>query len=256
MKNGDGEPYLADMVAVTAAAIHGVLGIHPTWPRLEVVPCLPADWPRAAADVLYKGRRHRITIHAGRVRIQPLEQAIDRPLLWVMDANMRTTPGGSATMSNVDLGDGSSIALKRVHDDGPEVRFAASGHYQSPVCDWAGSAKLDSLTVVADLNGGRVKATVETSSNGFQTVQSQAGIHIRDGVNNYPLRALSGASRAVRVRFDLSPARDAPATPVIDTFQITGKPAGGEALTGPLQAGGQLGPDGPTASRHQRRLDP
>ena len=35
MANGDGEPYLADMVAVTAAAIHGVLGIEPTWEQLR-----------------------------------------------------------------------------------------------------------------------------------------------------------------------------------------------------------------------------
>jgi hypothetical protein len=134
-------------------------------------------------------------------------------------------PGGVATMSNVDLGNGSSIALKRVYDDGRGVRFAASGHYQSPACDWAASAKLDSLTVAADLNGGRVRATVETSRDGFQTIQSRSRIRVRDGVNSYPLRALSGASRAVRVRFDLSPARNAPATPVIDAFQITGKPA-------------------------------
>ncbi len=61
MANGDGEPYLADMVAVTAAAVHGVLGIEPTWERLDVTPRLPADWPRAEADVLYKGRRHHVT---------------------------------------------------------------------------------------------------------------------------------------------------------------------------------------------------
>ena len=51
MKHGDTEPYLADMVAVTAAAVHGVLGIQPTWDKLAVTPCLPADWPRA------RGRR-------------------------------------------------------------------------------------------------------------------------------------------------------------------------------------------------------
>lgn len=47
MKAGDGEPYLADMVAVTAAAVHGVLGIQPTWEKLVVTPHLPPDWPRA-----------------------------------------------------------------------------------------------------------------------------------------------------------------------------------------------------------------
>ena len=69
MANGDGEPYLADMVAATAAAVHGVLGIESTWDKLIVTPCLPADWPRAEADVLYKGRRHHVTIENGKARI-------------------------------------------------------------------------------------------------------------------------------------------------------------------------------------------
>lgn len=103
--------------------------------------------------------------------------------------------------------------------------MAASGHYQSPACDWAEPAELDSLTVVADPNGGRVRAPVETSRDGFQTIQSRSRIRVRDGVNRYPLRAWSGALRAVQVRFDLSPARGAPATPVIDAFQITARPA-------------------------------
>jgi len=77
MKSGDGEPYLADMVVVPASLIHGILGIQPTWERLEVKPCLPAGWPRAEADVLYKGRRHRVTIEAGNARVQPLDQVIN-----------------------------------------------------------------------------------------------------------------------------------------------------------------------------------
>ena len=79
MKSGDGEPYLADMVVVPASLIHGILGIQPTWERLEVKPCLPAGWPRAEADVLYKGRRHRVTIEAGNARVQPLDQVISIP---------------------------------------------------------------------------------------------------------------------------------------------------------------------------------
>ena len=46
LKNCDGEPYLADMVVVPAAVVHGILGIQPSWDRLEVHPCMPADWPR------------------------------------------------------------------------------------------------------------------------------------------------------------------------------------------------------------------
>jgi trehalose/maltose hydrolase-like predicted phosphorylase len=66
-----GEPYLADMVAATAAVVHGILGISPTWQRLEVVPHLPGDWPRAEAEVLYKGRRHRVKVEGKQVEIRP-----------------------------------------------------------------------------------------------------------------------------------------------------------------------------------------
>ena len=45
LKNCAGEPYLADMVVAPAALVHGILGIQPSWDRLEVRPCLPAAWP-------------------------------------------------------------------------------------------------------------------------------------------------------------------------------------------------------------------
>ena len=105
------------MVAVTAAVIHGVLGITPTWERLEVTPHLPADWPRAEAEVLYKGRRHRVTIEAGKVKIEPLEQVISLPLLWVMDFNLRTVArrqgnGHERGIPRTVAGD--SVALKKI----------------------------------------------------------------------------------------------------------------------------------------------
>ena len=157
-----GEPYLADMVAATAASIHGVLGITPTWDRLEVTPHLPADWPRAEADILYKGRRHHVTIENGKVQIQPLEQVLDLPLLWVMDFNLRTVPAGQATVANVDfLGPyGSAVALQKIADRGPSktgavAAYVASGSYQSPLYDWGVAARLTNLTVAAELHGGR-----------------------------------------------------------------------------------------------------
>jgi hypothetical protein len=218
MKSGDGEPYLADMVVVPAAAVHGLLGIAPTWERLEVTPRLPPGWPRAEADVLYKGRRHRVTIEGGSVRVQALEQVIALPLLWVMDFNLRTGLGGAATASNVDfLGPyGGSIALKAA---------VPSGTYQSPPCDWTVPARLTELAVAAELNGGRVTATVETSSDGFPAVLERAQIAVRDGVNAYPLGSLVGASRRVRVRFDLARGSEGGASPLLDAFRVTARPA-------------------------------
>ena len=218
-RHNSGEPYLADMVAAAAAVIHGVLGITPTRDRLEVTPHLPADWPRAEAEVLYKGRRHHVTIDGQKVQIEPLEQVLDLPLLWVMDWNLQIGPGGVATASNVDFGDGSSVSLTN-----REGTRAASGTYQSPPYDWAVPAKLIDLTVAAELNDGQVTATVETSADGFQTVRSQVEITVRDGVNSYPLDALQGVSREVRVRFDLVRGNEADPSPVIDGFRITGEP--------------------------------
>jgi len=65
---GDGEPYLADMVVVCAALVNGTLGITPTWDRLAVTPHLPAGWPGASAEVLYKGCRYRVTIAHGQAQ--------------------------------------------------------------------------------------------------------------------------------------------------------------------------------------------
>jgi hypothetical protein len=224
MRNGDGEPYLADMVAVTAGAIHGVLGITPTWDRLEVAPRLPADWPRAEAEILYKGRRHRVTIEAGRVRVEPREQVIDLPLLWVVDANFKTGPGGVALLSNADLADGGSVALPKARAvQGSAARYVAAGTYLSAPLDWTVSARLSDLTVAADLNGGRVEATVETSDDGFRTVRSRMPLTLDDGVKTYALAGLSDAARAVRVRLDLAASKDAAATPVVDAFRITGR---------------------------------
>ena len=78
-RNESGEPYLADMVVVPAAMVHGVLGVTPTWKALEVTPHLPPDWPRAEVEILYKGRRHRVTLEGGKATVRALEQVITPP---------------------------------------------------------------------------------------------------------------------------------------------------------------------------------
>ena len=44
-----------------------------------------------------------MTIEDGKVQIQPLEQVISLPLLWLMDFNLQTNANGSAVTSNVDF---------------------------------------------------------------------------------------------------------------------------------------------------------
>jgi hypothetical protein len=104
------------------------------------------------------------------------------------------------------------------------VRYMALGAYESPPCDWGVPARLGDLTIAADLCGGRVMVTIETSNDGFRTIPSQLKMPVRDGVNTYSLRGLLGTWRAVRVRFSLTPNENATATPVIDAFRITGNP--------------------------------
>jgi len=219
-RGGYGEPYLADMVVATAAVVHGVLGISPTWKQLQVNPQLPKGWSKAEAEVLYKGRRHRVTIEDGKAQIQPLEQILELPLMWVMDFNLKTNPRGVAKVSNVEFAGpyAGSVGLKAM----PDGRVEA-GTYQSPDYDWTVPAKLSDLSVTADLNHGRVTATVETSDDGFRTVLEHARIQIRDGLNTYPLESLKSGSHAVRVRFELSPGKQGAATPVIDAYRITAK---------------------------------
>ena len=213
MANGDGEPYLADMVAATAAAVHGVLGIDPTWDDLAVTPGLPVEWPRAEADVLYKGRRHHVVIENGTAQIQPLEQVLSLPLLWLMDFNLRRTAYSQSQTTNVAfLGHyGDRITLSE---------GAAFGVYQSPAHDWGVPANLQELTVAVELNGAQVTVAIESSDDGFKTVTSGSRMPTGDGVNSWALKDTQG--REVRVRFEMLRPTGATVSPVIDGFRVTG----------------------------------
>jgi hypothetical protein len=120
MRHGDGEPYLADMVGTTAALVHGILGVQPTWQELVVKPCLPPEWPEARAEVLYKGRRHRVTVTGASATVEARETAVDMPLLWLMDFTLRTAPGGTASTENLEFHGpyADSFSLQRRLDDG------------------------------------------------------------------------------------------------------------------------------------------
>ena len=82
--NAGDEPYLADEVSIAATLVQGMLGINPTWDRLDVKPNLPSGWKDAQADIVYKGRHYKIRIDGKKVNIQPLAQALNapRPLTW------------------------------------------------------------------------------------------------------------------------------------------------------------------------------
>lgn len=213
MAHGDTEPYLADMVAVTAAAMHGPLGIQPTWDKLVVAPCLPREWPQAAAEVLYKGRRHRVTIADGEVQVQPLEAAIALPPLWLMDFNLRKTADGEALANHIDFAG--------AYDNRMQLAVGATwGSYQSPAHHWAVPCHLAELTVAVDLNGGQANATVEVSDDAFRTAGARVTVAVVDGVKTYSLKGLGG--RSVRVWLELVRPSGTAASPVVDGFRLVG----------------------------------
>ena len=79
------EPYLSDMVVTPSAIIFGLMGVQPTWDDLKVVPQLPTEWKKASAEIVYKGKLHRIEINDGEVTIEEKEKMIDPssfPLVW------------------------------------------------------------------------------------------------------------------------------------------------------------------------------
>ena len=71
-ESGDHEPYLADFVAATASAVNGILGINPSWDKLDVTPHLPKGWRAAKASILYKGVKHEVTVNGEEVTIKPM----------------------------------------------------------------------------------------------------------------------------------------------------------------------------------------
>ena len=68
---GGDEGYLADMVVVPAALIHGLLGIEMTWKKIKVAPMMPLDWKQAATTLMWKGRVYEIILKENTVKIIP-----------------------------------------------------------------------------------------------------------------------------------------------------------------------------------------
>ena len=62
---GGDEGYLADMVVVPAALVHGIMGVSMGWNEITVTPALPRAWPDAKADVMWMGRIYEISISHG-----------------------------------------------------------------------------------------------------------------------------------------------------------------------------------------------
>jgi hypothetical protein len=155
------EPYLSDAVVVPAAFVQGILGIQHTNASLEVHPQLPAELPRATAEVVHLGIRKRVTIDNGRVTIEELGRAFDPPseLRWQITAGCpreagldidRTFATGRdwKATPEISIRPGEGIALRRV-----------------PTSPLAGLWKLDDAAGNTVANGSPYEATGQLQGN-------------------------------------------------------------------------------------------
>lgn len=68
---GGDEGYLADMVVVPAALVHGLLGVKLSWREIKVTPAMPSAWERAKTSLVWKGRLYDLAIRGNSIDISP-----------------------------------------------------------------------------------------------------------------------------------------------------------------------------------------
>jgi len=157
------------MVTRTLSGRHGLcyrrsgtwrLGIQPTWQKLEITPCLPPDWPRAEADILYKGQRQHVTIADGKVQVQPESRSLQCHLVGdgfqsAQDRLWTRIPRTS---------------ISRFYSDRLTLSRRRNGTYESPIHDWAAQPNCErSKSLVTSARASY--RHVETSNDRFKTVQ-------------------------------------------------------------------------------------
>jgi len=247
------EPYLSDMVVVPAALIQGLLGVRPSWEKLDVQPSLPAAWHEAAADIVWKGRRQQIRIRDGRITIEAGKIVYEPPrqLAWGISAAQPpewdiavertfTTGNGWTTSGSIDLRDGQCIRLKTIakspSSDGQSEstssdrtnpadtqqpsRNAPTGAYQSEICDWGQPVRLREFAVNGQFLKGQVSIVVEASSDNFATVPRTFRVDLQEGKERYSLADFASEARATRVRVELHSLSEPAAAPVVTGFHI------------------------------------
>ena len=112
--------------------------------------------------------------------------------------------------------------------DGPptggyQFQTAATGTYTSRVWDWGSAMKIEDVEVATALNGGQVTLTLEASGDGFATVSQKETVTLRDGVQRYPLPALSQPQRLVRATLTLKPGPQGETSPLVRGFRVNTK---------------------------------
>jgi hypothetical protein len=230
---GVGEPYLSDMIVVSASLVHGLLGIRHSGQGLEAQPSLPACWDRAEAVVLHEGRSHRVEVTGDRVRITPLETpcytapkrltwhvAGRGPAAWSLSVNRYFDSGaGWKADPNIKMDQGLGLRLSSTSEGKLTAR---SGNYTSHLFDWNQPVRVISLRVKAKLRGGDATAMVETSDDHFSSVRQRLPVALADGDQTVSLRAES--SGQVRVHFHLEAGSPSDQSPAVYGFTITGDP--------------------------------
>jgi hypothetical protein len=68
---GGDEAYLADMLVVPAALVHGLLGVKTNWQEIKVAPAMPSGWEHVQTRLVWKGRLYDIRIEGKQIDIVP-----------------------------------------------------------------------------------------------------------------------------------------------------------------------------------------
>lgn len=170
---GADEPYLSDMVVVPSVLVHGFMGIHPTWDRLEVHPHLPAGWKGASTEILYKGVLHRVVIRGDKVTIQRLGRRHTPPSLLEWEVRPAVAPQWQMTISRHFA---NGAAPPRVSagidlDSGQRVRLATARPARGLLGRW-GPAASDGLVMNGTLQEDYPRPPVGTqfAGGGYFTV--------------------------------------------------------------------------------------
>ena len=158
----DGEPYLADMIAVPGALVNGILGIEPTWDKINVRPMLPEDWKEASAEIIHRGQRTRVTIKDGETTITPVGAPQPMPPSWSVlghfaDGNQWSGHFAAknewSASETINLSQGRSVSLKQTCEDGGLAGLWKLGEAEGPVLDSGAYARHGAVSAGAVQRG-------------------------------------------------------------------------------------------------------
>ncbi len=231
------EPYLSDMVAVAGSLTSGIMGITPSWNKLEVNPLFPIGWDKATADIVYKGFRHQVSIDKGKVSDKKMERVIGPviPLEWeirpfthsnwgIRISRYWDTDNTWKLEDGCDIHGGEMLTLKKLNPESAGSGYVAKGGYITSTCSWGGPANHLELWADAKIPGGVANAIIEVSDDNFKTIKGSEELTLSEGEHQYLPGKLQGVHRDVRIRFKLQSSQDGKMAPNVLGIRLKALP--------------------------------